>query len=333
MQRREFIGGLGAAASSPLWPLGVTAQQRVLPVVGFLGAGSPNPTSPLVTSFRRGLAEGGFIEGQNVAIEYRWADNDLNKLPRLATDLVRRGAAVIVAVGSPISVHAARTATSIIPIVFATAVDPVKYGFVDSFNKPNGTMTGISSLTSVLAGKQLNLLLELVPQTTAVAYLSGPSSAPVFKDLRDNMLAAAQALGRRLVVLEARSVIDLDAAFATLVEQHAGALVVSAFTILEEPLSRQKIIELAARHKVPTMYPSPIYPLDGGLMSYSADLVRVYHQLGHDYVARVLKGTKPADLPVQQPTKFELLINLKTANALGLTIPETLLATADEVIQ
>jgi putative ABC transport system substrate-binding protein len=157
--------------------------------------------------------------------------------------------------------------------------------------------------------------------------------SPVFEDLRDNILAAAQALGRRLVVLEVRSEIDLDAAFATLVEQHAGALVVGAFTSLEEPLIRQKIIELAARHKVPTMYPSSICPHDGGLMSYSADLVRVYHQLGLDYVARILKGTKPADLPVQQPTKFELLINLKTAKALGLTIPETLLATADEVIQ
>jgi putative ABC transport system substrate-binding protein len=328
MRRRQFIAGLGGAA---VWPLAAHAQQRPVPVVGFLGAGSPNPTSPLITSFRRGLAEGGFIEGQTVAIEYRWARNRLDELPRLAVDLVRRGTAVIVAVGSPISVHAARTATSTIPIVFAMAVDPVKYGLVDSFNKPNGTMTGISSLSSILAGKQLNLLLELVPRTATVAYLSGSSSAPVFKDLRDNMLAAAQALGRPLIVLEAAGVNDLDAAFATLADQHAGALVVGAFTSLED--SRQKVIELAARHKVPTIYPSPIYPLDGGLMSYSADLVRVYHQLGLDYVARVLKGTKPEDLPVQQPTKFDLVINLKTAKALGLTIPETLLATADEVIQ
>jgi putative tryptophan/tyrosine transport system substrate-binding protein len=194
-------------------------------------------------------------------------------------------------------------------------------------------MTGISFLTSVLAGKQLNLLLELVPQTTTVAYLSASSRAPVSKDLRDNILAAVQALGRQPIVLEAGSVIDLDAAFATLTDQHAGALVVGAFTSFEEPLARQKIIELAARHKVPTIYPSPIYTLYGGLMSYSADLERVYRQLGVDYVARVLKGTKPADLPVQQPTKFKLVINLKTAKALGLTIPETLLATADEVIQ
>jgi putative ABC transport system substrate-binding protein len=333
MRRRELIAALGAAASSPLWPRAVAAQQRTRPVVGYLDLGSPSQDSPLLTSFRRGLAEAGFIDGQNVTFEYRWADNRLDELPRLAAELVRRAPAVIVAVGSPISAHAARTATSTIPIVFAMDVDPVKYGLVDSFNRPNGTMTGISFLSSVLAGKQLDLLLELVPQTTTVAYLSGSSSAPVFKDLRDNIVAAAQALGRRLIVLEARSEIDLDAAFSTLIERQAGALVVGAFTSLEEPLSRQKIIELAARRKVPTMYPSPTYPRDGGLMSYSADLIRVYHQLGVDYVARVLKGAKPADLPVQQPTKFELLINLKTAKALSLAIPETLLATADELIQ
>jgi putative ABC transport system substrate-binding protein len=327
MRRREFIAGLGAA----VWPIAARAQP--LPVIGFLGSGSPSPT-PLVTSFRRGLAEGGFIEGQNVAIEYRWAGNRLDEeLPRLAADLVRRGSAVIVAVGSPISVHAARTATSTIPIVFAMDVDPAKYGTVDSLNRPNGTITGMSFLTSVLAGKQLNLLLELVPQAATVAYLSASSSAPVFKYLRDNIVAAAQALGRRLIVLEVEGVTELDAAFATLSDQNAGALVVGGFTSLEEPLSRRKIVELAARHKVPTMYPSSIYPRDGGLMSYSADLIRVYHQLGLDYVARILKGTKPADLPVQQPIKFELVINAKTAQALGLAVPETLLATADEVIQ
>jgi putative ABC transport system substrate-binding protein len=333
MRRREFIGTLGAAASSPLWAHVVTAQQRALPIVGFLNSGSPAPNSPLVASFRGGLAEAGFIEGRNVAIEYRWANNSLDELPPLATDLVRRGTAVIVATGSPISVHAARTATSTIPIVFATAVEPVKYGFVDSFNKPNTTMTGISFLASVLAGKQLNLLLEVVPTTPMVAYLSGSSRAPVFGDLKADILSAAQALRRRLIILEADSEPDFDAAFATLAEQHAGALIVGAYTSLQEPLIRQKIIELAARHKIPAIYPSPLFPLDGGLMSYSADLARVYHQLGADYVARILKGAKPADLPVQQPTKFELLINLKTAQALGLTIPETLLATADEVIQ
>jgi putative tryptophan/tyrosine transport system substrate-binding protein len=331
MRRREFIAGLAGAAMA--WPFAAHAQQRALPVIGFLDSGSPDPNSNVVTSFLRGLAESGFVEGQNVAIEFRWANNHLDALPRLAADLVGRRVAVIVATGSPVSVYAARTATSTIPIVFAMDVDPVKYGLVDSLNRPNGIMTGISFLTSQLAGKQLNLLLELTPQATTVAYLSGPSNAPIFQDLRSKMLSAAQALGRQIVVLESRGDLDLDVAFATLVERHAGALIVGTFTSFEEPHSRQKIIELAARHKVPTMYPSPIYPLGGGLMSYSADIVRVYRQLGVDYVGRILKGTKPADLPVQQPTKFELVLNLRTANALGLTIPETLLATADEVIQ
>jgi putative tryptophan/tyrosine transport system substrate-binding protein len=265
MRRREFITFLGGAAAA--WPLAARAQQPALPVIGFLDSGSPDPNSNVVTSFRRGLAESGFVEGQNVAIEFRWANNHLDALPRLAADLVARRAAVIVATGSPVSVHAARTATSTIPIVFAMDVDPVKYGLVASLNRPDGTMTGISFLTSQLAGKQLNLLLELIPQATTVAYLSGPSDAPIFEDLRSKMLSAAQALGRQIVVLEARGDLDLDVAFATLVERHAGALIVGTFTSFEEPRSLQKIIELAARHKVPAMYPSPIYPLGGGLMS------------------------------------------------------------------
>jgi putative ABC transport system substrate-binding protein len=330
MRRREFIAGIGGAATCSL---AARAQHRALAVIGFLDSGSPDSNSKEVTSFRRGLAESGFVEGQNVTIEFRWANNNLDALRRLAADLVGRRAAVIVATGSPVSVYAARTATSTIPIVFAMDVDPVKYGLVSSLNRPDDTMTGISFLTSELAGKQLDLLLELIPQATTVAYLSGPSDAPISKDLRSKMLSAAQALGRQIVVLEARGDLDFDAAFATLIERDAGALIVGTFTSFEEPRSRQKIVQLAARHKVPAMYPSPIYPLGGGLMSYSADIVRVYRQLGVDYVGRILKGAKPADLPVQQPTKFELVINLNTAKALGLTIPETLLATADEVIQ
>jgi putative tryptophan/tyrosine transport system substrate-binding protein len=330
MRRREFIAGLGGAAT---WSLAAWAQQRALPLIGFLDSGSPDSNSNEVTSFRRGLAESGFVEGQNVSIEFRWANNSLDALPRLAADLVGRRAAVIVATGSPVSAYAAGTATSTIPIVFAMDVDPVKYGLVSSLNRPDDTMTGISFLTSELAGKQLNILLELIPQATTVAYLSGSSGAPIFEDLRSKMLSAAQALGRQIVVLEAAGDLDLDVAFTTLIERHAGALIVGTFRSFEEPRSRQKIIELAARHEVPAMYPSPIYPLGGGLMSYSADIVRVYRQLSIDYVGRILKGAKPADLPVQQPTKFELVINRKTAKALGLTIPETLLAIADEVIQ
>jgi putative tryptophan/tyrosine transport system substrate-binding protein len=303
MRRREFIAGLGTTA----WPLAAWGQQRALPLIGFLDSGSPDVNSNEVNSFRRGLAESGFAEGQNVAIEFRCANNSLDALPRLAADLVGRRTAVIVATGSPVSVYAARTATSTIPIVFAMDVDPVKYGLVPSLNRPDDTMTGISFLTSELAGKQLNLLLELIPQATTVAYLSGPSDAPIFKDLRSKMLSAAQALGRQIVVLEARGDLELDAAFETLIERDAGALIVGSFTSFDEPRSRQKLIELAALHKVPTMYPSSIYPLGGGLMSYSADIMRVYRQLGVDYVGRILRGAKAADLPVQQPTKFELV--------------------------
>ncbi len=331
MRRREFIAGLGGTAAA--WPLAASAQQPALPVVGYLGLAAPDPNSSAVTSFRRGLADSGFAEGQNIKFEFRWANNDVRRLPALAAELVSRQVAVIVATGSPASVLAAKAATSTIPIVFATVVDPVEYGLVASLNRPSSTATGISFLTSALAGKQLNLLLEMIPQAMTVAYLSGPSTAPVFEDLRSNMLAAAQALGRQIVVLESRRDLDLDVAFATLIERHAGALIVGGFTSLAEPSSRQKIIELAAHHMVPTMYPSRIYPLGGGLMSYSADVDAAYRQLGVDYVARILKGTKPADLPVRQPTKFELIINLKTAKALGLTVPEILLATADKLIE
>jgi putative tryptophan/tyrosine transport system substrate-binding protein len=299
MRRREFMAGLGSAAA---WPLAVRAQQPALPVIGYLGLAAPDPNSPAVTSFRRGLADSGFAEGQNVMFEFRWANNDVRRLQALAAELVRRRVAVIVATGSPALVLAAKAATSTIPIVFATAVDPVKYGLVASLNRPNGTATGISFLTSALAGKQLDLLLEMIPQAMTVAYLSGPSTAPVFEDLRSSMLSAAQGLGRQIVVLESRRDHDLDVAFATLVERQASALIVGGFTSLAEPPSRQKIIELAAHHMIPTMYPSRVYPLGGGLMSYSADVDAAYRQLGADYVGRILKGTKPADLPVRQPT-------------------------------
>jgi putative tryptophan/tyrosine transport system substrate-binding protein len=329
MKRREFISGLGGAAA---WPLAVRAQQPAMPVIAYLDLGFPVANAPTITSFRRGLADSGFVEGENVRFEFRWANTNTALLPGLAADLVGRKPAVIVARGSPASVLAAKAATSTIPIIFETSVDPVKWWLVASLNRPGGNATGISVLTSELAGRQLSLLLELTPKTTSIAYLSGPASAPVFEDLRNDMLPAAQALGREMFVLPAVSDFDLEAAFATVIERHAGALIVGSFTSLSQPRTRQKI-ELAAHYKVPAMYPSRIYPFDGGLMSYSADMIAVHRQLGRDYVGKVLKGTKPADLPVQQPTKFDLAINLTTARALGLTIPETLLAAADEVIQ
>jgi putative tryptophan/tyrosine transport system substrate-binding protein len=331
MRRREFIAGLGSAAALPVV---VRAQQPTMFVVGYLDLNFPNPNSPIANALRRGLAESGFVEGRNIKFEFRWADTNSARLPELAADLVRRKPAVIVARGSPASVLAAEAATSTIPIIFETGFDPVKWKLVASLNRPGGNATGISILTSELAGKQLNLLLDMLPKTTTtVAYLAGPPGAPIYGDLKSAMLSAAQGLGREMIVLSAAGVSDVEAAFSTITERSASALIVGSFTSLSQPRIRQGIIELATRHKIPTIGPNRGFAVSGGLMSYSADAIAVYQQLGKDYVGKVLKGVKPADLPVQQPTKFELVINLKTAKALGITIPETLLATADEVIQ
>jgi putative tryptophan/tyrosine transport system substrate-binding protein len=329
MRRREFITLLGGAAVA--WPLATRAQQAGGPVIGFLGITTPN--SPTFNAFRRGLAEAGYVEGQNVMIEFRTIINNPTLLQGLVADLVRRQPAVIVATGGPSSAFAAKAATSTIPIVFVSGSDPVKYGLVASLNRPGGTVTGISLLTSELEAKKLNLLLELIPQTTTVAYLAGPSNPRYFEDQTRDMLTAGGALGRQIVVLEVRRELDFEAAFATLVERRAGALVVGDFLFFFTPRNRDKIVGLAAVHKIPTIYPNRLDAVAGGLMSYGVDPVSVYRQLGLNFVGQILKGAKPADLPVQQPTKFELVINLKTAKALSLTIPETLLATADEVIQ
>jgi putative ABC transport system substrate-binding protein len=311
------------------WPFTAGAQKELMPLVGFLSLG--NRIGPLsLRAFRQGLAEAGFVEGKNVRFEF-YASASNERFPEVAVELVNNRPAVIVVTSTPPAVLAARAATSTVPIVFATSLDPLKYGFVTSLNRPLGNMTGISLLSSELVGKRLNLLLELAPQAKKFAYLSGPAASPVFEDLRSRTVAAARALGREIVVLEIRRDLDLEPAFATLVEQGADAVMVGDFAILASV--RDHIIALAARHKVPTMYPDRFYSTAGGLMSYSADFEDAFRQLGARYVGRILKGAKPSDLPVQQPTKFELVINLKTAKALGLTIPETLLATADEVIQ
>jgi putative ABC transport system substrate-binding protein len=323
MRRRDFITLLGGAAAG--WPLAVRAQQP-MPLVGFLSLGNP----PNSLAFRQGLAEAGFVEGKNVRFEFRSASNN-GRLPAAAVELINDRPAVIVATGSPVAVLAAKAATSTVPIVFATNLDPLKYGFVTSLSRPGGNMTGISLLSSELVGKRLNLLLELAPQATKFAYLSGPAGAPIFEDLRSRTVAAGRALGREIVVLEIRRDLDLEPAFATLVEQGAGALIVGDFTSLGSVSDR--IIALAARHKVPTMYPSRFYAAAGGLMSYSADLVDINRQLGAQYVGRILKGAKPSDLPVQQPTKFKLVINLNTAKVIGLEVPPQLLAISDEVIE
>jgi len=240
---------------------------------------------------------------------------------------------VIVTTGSVTAVLAAKAATSTIPIVFYIGIDPVKYGFVDSFNRPSGNVTGMNLLNSELMGKQLSLLLELAPQSTTIGYLSAPAGAPIFEDLTSKVLAAAQALGREIVVLEAERDADFTAAFATIAERQAGALLVGAFTSFADARHRRMIVELAARYKIPTMYPGPLFTSFGGLMSYSPDFIDTDRQLSFQYVGRLLKGAKPADLPIQQPTKFWLAINLKTGKELGLTIPPGVLAIADEVIE
>jgi putative tryptophan/tyrosine transport system substrate-binding protein len=320
MKRREFIAGLGGAAA---WPLVARAQQRAVPVIGNLDVGLP-PLS--ATPFRQGLAEAGYVVGHNVMIDSRSANNNAELLRGLAADLVRQRPAVIVATGGPASALAAKAATSTIPIVFFYPGDPVKDGLVESLSRPGGNVTGVTTIGGQLAGKRLELLREMIPRATTVAYLSGPTISPIFEERKNEVLAAAPMLGLQILVLAERNV-HFEATF---VERHAEALIVGEFTILQN--NRRNIIDLAARLKIPAIYPDRSYAVDGGLMSYDADRVAVLHQLGN-YVGQILKGTKPANLPVQQPTRFELVINLVTAKALGIEVPPTLLALADEVIE
>jgi putative ABC transport system substrate-binding protein len=326
MRRRDFIAGVGSAAA---WPLPARAQQPgIIPVIGFLDPTSPDASPLGVVLFRRSLEEAGYVEGRNITIEYRWAEGQFDQLPRLAADLVGRRVAVIVASGGVAAALAAKAATSTIPIVFAGGADPVKYGLVASLNRPGGNITGVTSILNELAGKRLELLRELVPQATTVGYLvDNQTETPHV--LTSDLLAAARALGLHVIVLECRSDSDFEAAFATLVQRQPSALVVSAFPLAFN--NRTKILALAARHKIPAIYPQFEYGRAGGLMSYAG--LSPLRQAGFYYVPQILKGAKPADLPVQQPTKFRLLINAKTAEALGLAIPRKLLVIADEVIE
>jgi ABC-type uncharacterized transport system substrate-binding protein len=329
MKRREFIRLLGGAVALPL---AARAQQPAMPLIGFLDIRSAAENTRTITDFREGLAEAGYVEGRNVAIEYRWAEGHYDRLPALAGDLVRRQAAVIVATGGLATALAAKVATSTIPIVFMNGSDPVKYGLVASFNRPGGNLTGVTFRSTEIASKRLDFLSELVPQATTVAYLSGDARSLTFEEQKSNMLAAARTLRRQVIVLECRSESDFEAAFATMVERGAGAFIVGAFPLFYELRTRNRILALAAHHKIPAMYPHRMYPVAGGLMSYSTD-AGAYREVGVNYVGRILKGTNPADLPVQQTAKFNLAINLKTAKALGLTIPQTLFVAAHEVIE
>ena len=325
MKRREFITLLSGAAASPL---AARAQQTMM-VAGFLSPGSPEPSSFLVVAFREGLKEASYIEGKNISIEYRWARGNYDQLQPLAADLVRRQVAVIAATGGTISAQAAKAATSTIPIVFNVGDDPIKSGLVSSFNRPGGNITGVNTMSPALETKRLGLLHELVPRAAIVAVLLNATNPDVGPQRRD-IHAAAIALGQELRFFYASDESDLDTAFGALVQQRADALLVGNDVFFTN--RREQIVALAARHAVPTIYAFRQFAESGGLISYSTNLIEVYRQVG-SYVGRVLNGEKPAELPVVQPTKFDLVINLKTAKTLGLEIPDKLLALADEVIE
>ncbi|MBV9063048.1 MAG: ABC transporter substrate-binding protein [Alphaproteobacteria bacterium] len=325
MKRREFITLLGGAA---VWPCVVVAQQPAMPVIGFLHGASPEGYAPMLDGFRSGLAQSGYVEGQNVTIEYRWAEGHYDRLPVLAAELVHRQVAGIVTGGTPAAL-AAKGATSTIPIVINVGIDPVQFGLIASLNRPGGNVTGLAILTAELAAKRLELLHEVLPTTTVVALLVNPTTPLTEAEMR-GARDAARSLGLQLHVLNASTESEIDTAFGTLVDLSAAALVVSVDTFLNN--QRAQIVALAARHAVPAIYGVREFATSGGLMSYGNDLADAYRQSGI-YATKILKGAKPADLPVQQVVRVEFVINLKSAKTLGLTFPITLLGRADEVIE
>ena len=327
MKRREFITLLGGAAAT--WPLAARAQQPMVPVVGFLGLTSPQAFATEVAAFHRGLSETGYIEGQNVAIEYRWAHGQFDQLPALASDLVRHRVSILAALGTPASALAAKSATTTIPIVFVTGGDPVRMGLVQSFNRPGGNATGVYMLTAALEPKRLELIHELVPNASVIGVIVDPNS-PDTGLMMMELPAAARALGQQIKIINASDERELDAAFAAMAEQRVGAVVVTSSPFYFP--QRQKFIALASRYAVPTVYFFRDFAEAGGLMSYGTSLADAYRQSGV-YTGRILKGERPSDLPIQQSVKVELVINMKTAKTLGLTFPNTLLGRADEVIE
>jgi putative tryptophan/tyrosine transport system substrate-binding protein len=327
MRRRDFIALLAGAAAA--WPLTARAQRQSIPIIGFLSTRSPGEAAYATAAFRQGLKEIGIVEGENVAIDFRWANLQYDRLPALTADLIRNRVTVIAAVGGIHSGLAAKAATSTIPVVFVSAGDPVGFGLVPSLSRPGGNITGISMVTVELAPKRLQLLHESVPSSGAIAMLVNPTSPYLGPETKD-VQAAARVLGREVRVFNARAERDIDAAFATLVQQGAAAVLVSGDPFFDS--QRDRLVALAARHAIPAIYQWREFATIGGLMSYGSSITDAYRQAGV-YTGRILKGAKAADLPVIQPTKYELVINLKTAKALGLTIPPSVLLRADEIIQ
>jgi putative ABC transport system substrate-binding protein len=328
MRRREFIAGLGGTAA--LWPLAARAQQPVMPVIGLLATTSPDGYTERLRAFRQGLKDTGYVEGENVAIEYRSADNQFDRLPQLATDLVRRRVAVIATAGGPVSALAAKAATATIPIVFIVTEDPVRLGLVASLARPGGNLTGINIFIGELAAKRMEFLREVVPAATRVAVLVNPANATITETTLRDVEPSARAMGLQIQVLNASTSREIDAAFATFVRERPDALFVGSDPFFYS--RRVQLALLAARHSIPATYAVREMAEAGGLMSYGTSLTDAWRQVGV-YAGRILKGAKPTDLPVVQASKFELVINAQTARMLGLTVPPTLLSTADEVIE
>jgi putative ABC transport system substrate-binding protein len=327
MRRRSFVILLGSAAVAS--PRAALAQQKAMPVIGYLSGGSPGPLAPLLAAFRQGLSESGYVEGQNLAIEYRWAEFRYDRSPAMAADLIARKVDVIAIGGDLVAALAAKNATSTIPIVFMGISDPVGNGLIASLARPGGNLTGVSPLNTELHPKRLELLSDLVPQAKMIALLVNPDNPQTERIIRD-VQEAASAKALQLPILKASTESEIDAAFAALVQLHAGALFVTADSFFSS--RRDQLVALASHHAVPAIYAWRELPASGGLISYGASVASAYRK-GGILVARILQGAKPADLPVEQPTKIELVINLNTAKALGLTVPPLILARADEVIE